>query len=776
MCFYFRCTHVWYVCALVVFIVACRSSHGTRKQSTAKVVGDEVIAYVGDEPIYASEFRFAYEKNLTDTDSAYTLAHLKNYLDLYLNFKMKVLYARQQGIDTTEAFLREFRTYEEQLARPYLRDQRTIDSLAKQAYARMQEEISASHILVALPEDATPQDTLKAYERLMRIREEIVVQGADFGTMARRYSDDPSATSNKGYLGYFTALQMVYPFENMAYSTPVGEVSPIFRTQYGYHILKVHDRRPNSGKVQVAHIMLRVPKGGSEIDSMKVVARIQDIYRRLQAGEDWNTLCRQYSEDINSKNKGGELPAFSVGSTLPEFEEVAFSLREPGQISEPFATAYGWHIIRLIRRQAVEPYEVLEDFIKRKVSRDSRSRVSEAMLYKRLRAENQLQIQRRTLQQLSAYIDSSLLVAQWQPSAVPAALQKKELFRLSHPKVSQVALYLVRDFIDYVVRKQQPQKFYTPSGYFEVLFERYVDEQVLAFERAHLAEKYPEYGHLLREYREGMLLFQVMTEKVWRRAIDDTLGIRLYWQAHQDRYRFPDRLHALILSASDASDLQKAVRLIESGKGGYPVSEPIVLEYAFKQTQLSRDMLPVLDRAVSLLLSDEKLYAEISAYQDSKEPSGTARQRLDALLQYAQRREIETSRIQQKVYVYESRSRRQHPYFVRIQVFSSDASALASLIPGIEVREGAFAWEQEAVLQQLPQQEGVYNFRLDDKHYHVRIHRIEAARPKTFLEARGEVIADYQRYLEEEWLEQLRSVYPVRVIEENLLHLSKTKS
>lgn len=751
---------------VLLLLASCNPAAHTSKQQARLEEQDPIIAYVGNEPIRRSEFLFVYEKNLTQDDSAYTEKSLRDYLDLYIKFKLKVLYAREQGVDTTGQFLREFETYKEQLAKPYLKDNRTIDSLAKQAYERMKTEVSASHILVAVPEDAAPQDTMQAYERIRQIRQE-AVNGADFGVLASRYSDDPSAKTNRGYLGYFTALQMVYPFENMAYETPVGEISPIFRTKYGYHILKVHDKRPNSGKVQVAHIMLRVPKGISEQDSVALRNKIWDIYRRLQQGESWESLCKQYSEDQNSKGKGGELPPFTVGTTLPEFEAVAFALQKPGDISEPFLTPYGWHIVKLIKRQELEPYEEIEDLIKRRVARDSRSKVSEEALMRRLKRENNLKVNEKARKQLWAYADTTLLQAHWAPS-LPEKLLSETLISFEHPQVAEKEQLSVQNFVDYVKRVQVPQPHMTPQAYLDVLFERYVNEQTLAFEKAHLSEKYPEYRHLLREYYEGMMLFQVMTDKVWTRAIEDTAGARRFFETHREQYKYPERVHALIMTSHDKKALQRAVALLQDSEGRYRVLEPYVINYSKGQESFERSHLTKIDQLVSLLLDDESMKIEVIGFQERQEPAGTSKRRIEALVRYLTQRGVTSTQIIQKDYMHYRNSRK-----VELHVFSTDPQSLAGLAEGVEVRYGAFETGKESALEGVQHKPGDYTFSKDGKHFFVRIIKTEPARLKEYKEARGEIINDYQKFLEEEWVNELKARYPVRIVEENLLTLVK---
>ncbi|WP_231862206.1 peptidylprolyl isomerase [Rufibacter sp. DG15C] len=240
--------------------------------TSPKKAGEPAVLTIGPEAVPVSEFAYVYEKNNGNSDSAYSQASVQEYLDLYTNFKLKVAEARSRGLDTTQAFKTELGGYKEQLAQPYLTEKSVTDQLVREAYERSKKEINASHILAAVDMEADPRDTLAAFQKITSLRQQIL-NGASFEVLAKTSSDDPSARENNGQLGYFTALQMVYPFENAAYNTPKGQVSEPVRTRFGYHLIKVNDIRTAQGEIKVAHIMVRATQGMPKADSLTAKRR-----------------------------------------------------------------------------------------------------------------------------------------------------------------------------------------------------------------------------------------------------------------------------------------------------------------------------------------------------------------------------------------------------------------------------------------------------------------------------------------------------------------------
>lgn len=531
-----------YLLLLLCLFLSCKVSQNNITENAALITVD-------GEPVPADEFLYVFNKNQYNTDSISQRQEVMDYLELYVNFKLKVKEAEEQGIHETDAFKEELEGYRKQLAKPYLTESKVTEDLIEEAYNRLKTEIHAAHILINLSPNvsASPDDTLKIYNKAIEIRKQ-ALQGKDFHQLARQYSDDPSAATNGGDLGYFTALQMVYPFEDAAYKTPKGQISMPVRTRFGYHLIYIKDKRPSQGQIKVSHIMIRATQGINAEDSIAARNKIHEIYDQLTQGADWFEMASNYSDDIASKASGGALPWFGTGSMIPEFENAAFSLTQQGAFSEPVKTAYGWHIIRLDDRKILEPFETLQPTLEMKVSKDSRAELNKAALIKRLKSENEFHPNDEVIIAATEDIDSSLVLGQWTYTAENQILDNT-VFTI------QDEVYTVKDFYDYVTEKQRQQRNMTVAQYMRLLYEQFSEEQLVAYEEAHLAEKYEDYRMLLKEYRDGILLFELMDKKVWSKAVEDTVGLRNFYESHLDHYQWGERAKATIYVAASQQKL-----------------------------------------------------------------------------------------------------------------------------------------------------------------------------------------------------------------------------
>ncbi|MGB0432400.1 MAG: peptidylprolyl isomerase, partial [Bacteroidia bacterium] len=312
---------------------------------------EQIVFRINGESVTLDEFQYIYEKNnsITKDEKLYTKASLDEYLDLYVKFKLKVQEAKSLGLDTTEKFIKEFNTYRNQLAQPYLKDKAVSEKLVKEAFNRMQWELRASHILIDVSEDAYPQDTLKAYN-LAKSAFDKVISGADFADVAKEYADytkDITLRERGGDLGYFTAFNMIYPFESACYNAQVNDVVGPVRTRFGYHVIKITDKRKYLGEMTAAHIMVRTDldeKAGEKMGRDK----IDSIYNRLDKGEKFENLARTESQHFATASQGGRLRPFNrLATWLPqEIIDAAYSISEDDGYSKPFKTEYGWHIVR----------------------------------------------------------------------------------------------------------------------------------------------------------------------------------------------------------------------------------------------------------------------------------------------------------------------------------------------------------------------------------------------------------------------------------------------
>lgn len=514
---------------------------------------DKVLFTVRNEPITTGEFVYLYKKNTLKPED-FTEAKVNNYLDLLVNFKLKVMEARARGLDTTSAFRKEFQSYREEVRKPYQARKEDIERLTREVYKRLGEEVRASHILVLLKADATPADTATAYSKIMAIRNRIL-SGEDFNAVAATVSEDNSARVNRGDLGYFSALQMVYPFEEAAFMLPVGTVSAPVRTRFGYHLLIVTDRRPARGEVEVAHLMLRT----TGPDDKKVKDKIFEIDAQLKAGRDWDDLCKEYSEDPATKNSGGKLRPFGIGvlASVPEFETAAFSLKDPGQVSDPVHTAYGWHLVKLIRKIALAPYEEMEASLRQKVSRDER-----VLLADKHRREQEKKAQayaesNETKQRVFSQADTSLTHGHWKFKGDDALLGKT-LFSFGSSPVS------VKEFLDFV-RQNQKANAMSPQEYLQQLMDQMVDARLGQLEETRLVGEHPELGRLLKEYEEGILLFTIMEKEIWTHVPSDTMVLRSFYESNKSKYHAGERLRARIFSSTDKSFMDQMEQRVERG-------------------------------------------------------------------------------------------------------------------------------------------------------------------------------------------------------------------
>lgn len=349
-------------------------------QSSSK----EVLFTIDDQPFYTDEFIRVYNKNL-DLVKDESQKDLNLYLELFIGYKLKVSKANKLGLQNNSQYQTELKSYRTQLSKNYTTDSKVTKELVDEGYKRLLKEVNASHILILADENATPADTLAAYNKVMAIRSRIQ-NGEDFGTLAAALSQDPSAKDNKGNLGYFTSFKMVYAFENGAYNTSLGSVSMPVRTRFGYHLIKVNDIRDNRGEVAVSHIMILKNKEGVAVENAK--ATCEAIYQKLQQGENFEELAKQFSEDKSSASKGGALNRFASGQlSSEEFENQAFTLTKENPISKPFETQFGWHIVRLMDKFPVKSYEDSKLELENKISKDDRSRLITNSLTEKLRVK-----------------------------------------------------------------------------------------------------------------------------------------------------------------------------------------------------------------------------------------------------------------------------------------------------------------------------------------------------------------------------------------------------
>lgn len=674
---------------------------------------EPVIMTINGKPVYKSEFENVYKKN-NGKEINKEQKSISEYVDLFSTFKMKVFEAEANGLDTNSAFKTELAGYRKQLASPYLTDKNVNDALLVEAYERMKTEVKAQHILIRIEEGALPKDTIEAYTRLMIIRDAILKKtisaariaeyenilkkssaginkssnkkdsanyqsklnavtnlsaytntGEDpFIAVAKKTSEDPSAVENGGDLGYFSSLQMVYPFENTAFKLNVGEMSMPIRTRFGYHILKVNDKRASQGEILTAHIMVSFAKDMGEKDKANLKTKIDEIYAKLKSGSKFEEIARQFSDDKQSAEKGGQLQWFGSSRMPIEFEKASFALQNNGDYSEPFTTKYGWHIVKRLDKKGLASFDDMKADLKQRIGKDSRTQAGKTSLIAKIKKENNFKENVMSKTPFLKVLDSTVYQGKWEAKKADK-LGNKELFTIGTTKKTQ------NDFAKYIESHQTARAIMDNNMFLQQSYKEFVDETVINFEDAQLEAKYPEYKNLLKEYRDGILLFDLTDREVWSKAIKDTAGLRVYYSKNKTNYLWEERAETTTYKCLNDKIAKQVRGLLNKNK-----TEKEIIDIVNKSSQLN-----LTSESVTYLKGENK---------------------------------------------------------------DVDAN-----------------WKKGIVSNNI----------IDSKENKVVVLVINAIldkTPKTIAEAKGTITADYQTYLEKEWLSYLKNKYTVKVNEDVL--------
>lgn len=520
----------------------------------------QTVLTVGSEEVSLSDFEHIYLKN--NRDSVVTTEALDEYMDLFVKFKLKVLEAENLEMDKDAEFQKELNGYRKQLARPYMIDNDLLDEIVREAYDRQQEEVKARHILISSGPNSEPSDTLRAWNRLNQLRDRVIA-GEDFVKVAKSKggSDDPSVVSNGGDLGWFTAFQMVYPFEEAAFNTEVGELSKIVRTRFGFHFLEVTGRRPARGEVKVAHIMVSIPDQSKKPMMESATKEINAVHAFLQQGESFESLALKYSDDESSKSKGGVLPWFSTGKMVEPFENAAFTLENDGDISEPFLTSYGWHIVKRLGYKAPASFKEVEKTLTKKVSRDSRADVTKTSFINKLKREYAFKLYSKrveNLEELAANTDS--VFHKGHPLVAKSSEKGKTLFMIDG-KVTTV-----QDFVDFANSRKHRMEGTDYNKVVHRLLDEFTEERLTAYEDSRLEKKYDEFRLLMEEYHDGILLFELTDQMVWSKAVKDSTGLAEFYTNNQSDFMWDTRIDMQAFTCENAEIANKVVKSLKSGE------------------------------------------------------------------------------------------------------------------------------------------------------------------------------------------------------------------
>jgi peptidyl-prolyl cis-trans isomerase SurA len=620
---------------------------------------ETVLFKVAGKPVEVGEFDYIYKKT-NAAQANYSRESVEEYLDLYVKFKLKVQQAREMKLDTITALARELEDYRRQLADAYLVDKEVTDKLVEQAYMRMQAEREVSHILFKFKANATAADSAVVVDRANRVLE-MVSKGSDFERMAVGQSEDQNARENKGYLGFLSAMlpNGFHDLENAIYETPVGKVSGLVYSPMGLHIVKIWSERPARGEMEVAHILIRDPEN-SPIEGAE--QKIIGIWTELNDGAAFETLANQYSEDLTTASKGGYLGFFGINRYEQSFENAAFDLPTDGAISNPFRTKIGWHLVKRISKKGIDPLPKIKSRLQAQIKQDGRFESARRQMISGIQKEAKFSDNRNILNAYIGSLDQEFLSYKWKGSEYPTST----LFQLDQKTDISTA-----DFTEFLLRNQRKRlQMSRDSNVVEtamVLYQDFVDESMIKYAEKKLEVKYPEFKALMREYEEGILLFEAAKMLIWDKASQDSVGLAAYHKAHPERYMWGDRAEMIeyIITNTDAKTAEK------------------IKKYAQKNSP------------VKVLKKFNKKSDVVQAMTRMVEKSNAAE--LDPM-----------------------------PWI---------AGSMTDMI--------------------IIEKDNFYSFR--------KVERLVSPTPKALNECRGPVIADYQDYLEQEWVKELRAKYKVEI-------------
>ncbi len=601
----------------------------------------------GTEAVAAPDFIQAFQKN---NQGPVTEKSLKEYLDLYIASRLKIKEAKALGYDTLPQLIADLANLRQQILPAYLNDREGMEKLVQEAFGRMQKDLRLAHIFIAAGSGA-------------EAKKEAVMQALakrDFAAVAKEYSDDPSAKSNGGDLGWITAFALPYELETLAYSTPVGNVSAAFRSKAGYHILKPVSQRKAAGRIKAAQILLAVPPGSTEADKARLKKTADSLYTQLQAGSDFGKLAAAFSNDVVSAASNGQMAEFGVGEYEPAFENAVLALPRNGAVSRPFLTAHGYHLVKRLKVSPVAASLTNEtkEALRKQIEQSDRTAAMKLALAQKVLKRTGYRRLSFSDAELQAYTDS---VLSFQPARIPLALTAATPLLTMGKETATVAQWT--EFAQ-GARLQAGGSTAKPQAQ---LWEEFVQAMALKYYQDHLEDFNEEFRRQITEFGEGNLFFEMMQRQVWTPAQTDSAALVAYFEQNRKNYNWKESADAVLFYATDQ----------DAAKSFYA---------ALRQKPA--------DWRLALQSFSEQITADSNRFELAQLPAN-AKQRL-----------------------------------------------VAGAVTGPVVNKTDNTVTLAYVLKLYPQ-----------------------PGPRSFAEARGLVINDYQAQLEKEWLKELRKKYPVSVNE-----------
>lgn len=570
-----------------------------------------VLLTINSNPVYSSDFTKVFNKNL-DLVVEESQKNVTGYLDLFIDYKLKITEAYAQELDKNQQYIKEFKKYEDQLAKKYIYDKRVVSKLVEEAYDRSLEEINAEHILVLSNLNDSPNDTLKAYNKIKEAHVK-ALKGENFTSLVIEYSEEPGAKKSKGKLGYFTAFQMVYPFENTAYNTKVGEISQITRTSFGYHIIKINDRRKKKPKINVSHIMIFSNKDKKAEDPEE---RINELYAMIMQGEPFEKIAKQFSEDKNTGVKGGQLKTFGPGDLkAPKFENAAYSIKNEGEIIAPIQSAFGWHIIRLNEKFSIPSFEEQKDDIEKKVKGGARALVVTQAINNKIIKKYGFKEGESYISYFNNFVNDSILSRKWTYSSIPLT-ENQILFTIGDHDVTYT------DYAEYLRDNQKTiKKYINKESLLIDMYVKFKNETLKNYFKERLEVENKEYATIINDYRNGLLVYDVMNKNIWQIAKTDSTGLKDYYEKTKNNYKWKKRLDVDIYSSSDETTTKQVQTLLMRGEESATIKKQINSDgkinvitvsdvFEIDQSELPEDLIP--EKGVSDIKLNDGFYVVVN--------------------------------------------------------------------------------------------------------------------------------------------------------------------
>lgn len=624
---------------------------------------DPVLFTVGGTSVQVSEFEYIYSKT-NGKNADFSRTSLQEYLDLYIRFKLKVERAKAMRLDTIPSLKEELDSYRRQLADSYLVNREVTDRLVREAYDRSAQDVELYHIFFALSPEATPSDTLAAYRKALSAKKQLDSGDENFASLAEALSDDKSTSKAGGRIGFFNVLfpNGFYALENAAYSLPLNKVSEPIRTGVGYHLLKVGARRPARGEIEIAHFLLRKDEWQGTPEDLKQL--IFDYHDRMMRGESFETFCREYSQDPRSAEKGGYLGFFGINRYEQAFEDTAFAIQEDGKISWPVESSVGWHIIKRISKKSFPTFDIARLQLENQIKQDARFELARKAMIESIKKTNIFKENTALLDKMAKVLSDTFFTFRWK---APAGGQKEVLFSLGSRKYSMEQFYT---FLADGSRERMRLRDTPFREALQTLYLQFVESSCMQFEEEQLEVRYPEFRSLLREYQEGILLFEATRIEVWDKASQDSAGLERFFATIPGKYQWNERAE---------------------------VTKYFIEPFNMASIESIRGAAATKPRA--------KLLTEFNSNDKT-------------LIARSEENVLERDKSQES----------------------------------LEIKQ----WTAGEVTSPKVDRES-------NQFYFYKVEKIIPPQPKKLAEARGYIVADYQDYLEQEWVESLRSLYPVKV-------------